>query len=267
MTHPRVYKTEGVILKGMRLGEADKILTLYTPYLGKIRALAKGVSRPSSRMAGHLEPLTRSSLLLARGRNLDIITQSQTLESYIHLRSDLWRTSCALYMAELVEQFAAEHLENIALYGLLLESLRLLDSSGGEEALLRYFELHLLGCLGYRPQLQECLGCRGALTQGRAFFSASGGGTLCPRCAGREPVVRPISPSALKLLRLLQESPPSLLGRLTLSEPLLSELEGLMREYVLYLLEREPRSIAFLDLLRRQGLPRASTAAGAGGRI
>src|SRR4030042_4724756 len=100
MPSPRNYQTEAIIIKKAKLGEADSILTLYTPDLGKIQGFAKSLRKPRSKMAGHLELLTHSLVSLARGRNLDTITGSQTISSFIQLKNDLWLTSCGLYVAE-----------------------------------------------------------------------------------------------------------------------------------------------------------------------
>ena len=109
MPRPRVYKTEAIVLRHDPLGDTDKILTLYTPYLGKLRAVAKGVRRPTSKLAGHVEPLTRSAMMIARGRNLDIVTQSHTIDSFVSLRDDLVRTTQAIYSTELLELFTVEN--------------------------------------------------------------------------------------------------------------------------------------------------------------
>ncbi len=123
MPKPRNYQTEAIIIKKTKLGEADRILTLYTPALGKIQAVAKGVRRPRSKLSGHLELLTHSLVSLARGRNLDTITGSQTISSFLPLKSDLGLASYALYAIELVNQFTAYHIENLHLFRLLLVTL------------------------------------------------------------------------------------------------------------------------------------------------
>ena len=253
MTLPKVYKTEAIILKRMNLGEADRILTLYSPNLGKFRAIAKGVRRPKSKMGGHLELLCHSALMLARGQNLDIITQSQTIDSFPHLRDDLWRASIAFYAAELVEQFTAEHVENYPLYRLFLNTLRWLGEAQDTEVTLRYFELKLLTHLGYKPELDRCLGCNASIEPTTNFFSSSGGGVLCPQCREREPLARPISLNALKVMRFLGKSDYATASKLKLSAELSRELEQLMRHYIRYLLEREVKSVEFLDRLRREG--------------
>ncbi|MEE9324158.1 MAG: DNA repair protein RecO [Dehalococcoidia bacterium] len=258
MPRPRVYKTEAIILKQTPLGEADKILILYTPHLGKLRTVAKGIRRPKSRLAGHLEPLTHSTLMLAQGRNLDVISQCDTLESFIALKSDLWRTTCAIYAAELVDSFTLEHEENNVLYDLLLETLRWLETGHRQELVLRFFEVRLLQHLGYQPQLRICVSCSSALEPTLNYFSASGGGILCPRCRHKEPLARPLSVDVLKVMRFLQEKDRAEAERLKISKKLGQELEHILREYIRYMLEREVRSVAFLDLLRDETVRRAS---------
>jgi len=253
MTAPKVYKTEAIVLKRINLGEADKILTLYTPNLGKFSAIAKGVRRPKSKMGGHLELLTHSSLMLARGQNLDIITQSETISNFLPLRGDLWRASLAIYAAELVEQFTAEHVENYPVYKLLLDTLHRLCETQDGELTLRYFELNLLTHLGYKPELHQCLGCKSPLEPTDNFFSPSGGGVLCPKCWQAEPLAQPISLNALKVMRFLQKSDYARASRVRLNAELSKELESLMRCYIRHILEREVKSVEFMDRLRREG--------------
>ncbi len=253
MTAPKVYKTEAIVLKRINLGEADKILTLYTPNLGKLSAIAKGVRRPKSKMGGHLELLTHSSLMLARGQNLDIITQSETISSFLPLRGDLWRASLAIYAAELVEQLTAEHVENYPVYKLFLDTLHQLCEAQDGELTLRYFELNLLTHLGYKPELHYCLGCKSPLEPTANFFSASGGGVLCPACREKEPQSQHISLNALKVMRFLQQSDYPRASRVRLNAELSRELESLMRHYIRYILEREVKSVAWLDRLRKEG--------------
>ena len=252
MSKPRTYQTEAVIIKKTKLGEADRILTLYTPDLGKIQAVAKGVRRPKSKMAGHLELLTHSLVSLARGRNLDTITGSQTINSFLTLKSDFGLTSYALYVTELVNQFTADHVENHPLFQLLLETMQQLCQGGNSELVLRYFELHLLNEVGYRPQLQQCIACHQPLEPVINSFCSSAGGMLCPDCCQTQPSTHPLSVNALKVLRLLQGSDYSTTSRLKIDQALSRELETVIRNYLKYLLEREVKSAAWLDTLRAQ---------------
>ena len=250
MTIPRTYKTEAIVLKRTNLGEADSIITLYTPDLGKIRAVAKGIRRTKSKLGGHLDLLNRSALLLAYGQNLHVITQSQTIESFIPLKSELRYISSAFYMAELVDQFTAEQVENYPIYKLLNTSLLWLCGARNSELVLRHFELQLLGHLGYQPELHECLGCRLPLEAARNLFSAVSGGVLCPKCGSNSLVAWPISVDALKVMRFLSDNDQTSASRLRMSDELSQELEQVLRSYIRYILEREVKSLKFLDRLR-----------------
>lgn len=250
MTSPRNYQTEAVVIKKTKLGEADSILTLYTPRLGKIQGFAKSLRKPKSKMAGHLELLTHTMVVFARGRNLDTITGSQTITSFLPLKTNLELASRALYATELVDQFTPGHVENHPLFLLLLETLGHLSQASDSEIALRHFELHLLNEVGYRPHLQHCLSCRTTLDPVVNSFSPSAGGTLCPDCSHAQSLTQPLSVNALKVLRLLQDSDYTTVSRLRITPELSGELEGVTRTYLRYLLEREVKSVAWLDTLK-----------------
>ena len=250
MSKPRSYQTEAIIIKKIKLGEADRILSIYTPHLGKIQAVAKGVRRPKSKMAGHLELLTHSLVSLARGRNLDTITGSQTINSFLPLKSDLQLTSYGLYVTELVDQFTADYIADYPLFQLLLETLKRLCQGNDNELVLRYFELQLLNEVGYRPQLQRCVSCHRLLEPITNSFCPSAGGMLCPICRQSQPLTHPVSVNALKVLRLLQSREYSTVVRLRMKPELSQQLADVMRDYLKYLLEREVKSAAWLDTLR-----------------
>ncbi|HEY50523.1 MAG TPA: DNA repair protein RecO [Dehalococcoidia bacterium] len=252
MSKPRTYQTEAIIIKKTRLREADVIFTFYTPNLGKIQAFAKSVRKTRSKMAGHLELLTYSQVSLARGRNLDTIIGSQTINSFLPLKSDLWLTSFGLYVIELVNQFTADNVENPALFQLLRETMEQLCRTGNRELTLRYFELHLLDEVGYRPQLHQCVSCQKPLEPVVNSFSPSSGGMLCPDCAVNHPSSYPLSLNAQKVLRLLQDSDYSTVERLKIDAELSRELEIVLSNYLKYLLEQEVRSAAWLYTLRQQ---------------
>lgn len=254
MPEPRNYQTEAIVIKKTKLGEADSILTLYTPYLGKIQGFAKSLRKPKSKLAGHLELLTHSQVSLARGRNIDTITGSQTINSFLPLKNDLWLTSCALYVTELVNQFTADQQENFSLFQLTLETLNRLCQANNKESVLRYFELHLLDSTGYRPQLRECVACHRALEPTTNSFSPSAGGLLCPSCSLEQPLAYPLSVNAQKVLRLLQSHDYDNASRLKIDPELVRELEKVMSSYLRYLLEKEVKSAAWLETLREQRL-------------
>ena len=254
MSEPRNYQTEAIVIKKTKLGEADSILTFYTPHMGKIQGFARSLRKPKSRLAGHLELLTHSTVSLARGRNLDTITGSQTINAFLPLKSDLWLTSCALYVTELVNQFTAEHLENFSVFQLMLDTLDRLCQPDNKELVLRYFELHLLESVGYRPQLRECVVCHRALEPITNYFCPGVGGMVCPDCSQSQPFTQPLPVNTQKVLRLLQSSGYPGVSRLKIDSELARELEQVMSIYLKYLLEKEVKSAAWLETLREQRL-------------
>jgi len=255
MPDPREYQTEAIVIKKTKLGEADSILTFFTPRLGKIQGFAKSLRKPKSKMAGHLELLTHSAVSLARGRgNIDTITGAQTINAFLPLKNDLWLTSCGLYVVELVYQFTAERQENYALFQLTLETLDRLGRDENKELTLRYFELQLLESAGFRPQLRECVTCHKVLEQTTNYFSPAAGGLLCAACNLNQPFSYPLSVNAQKVLRLLQSADYAEINRLKIDTGLAREIENVISGYLKYLLEREVKSAAWLDTLREQRL-------------
>ena len=252
MRRERLYRTEAIVLKRSNFGEADRLLTLYTPKLGKIRAIAKGVRKPTSRKSGHVELFTHSQLLIAKGRNLDIVTQAETVHAFRSLREDLLRTTYAYYAAELLDLFVEEGIENRPLFDLLLAMLGWLGDASDLALTTRFFELRLLSLLGYRPQLFQCVACRRQIEPVSNFFSAADGGILCADCGQNHQGAQEITLNALKVLRFMQTRDYDTCRRLRLSPPLHGELETVLYHYITYTLERNLKSVKFLKTLRRQ---------------
>ena len=250
-TRDRLYRTEAVIIRRSDFGEADRLLTIFTQRYGKRRVIAKGARKTSSRRSGHVELFNRTELQLATGRNLDIVTDAQIVEPYKRLHEELTRVSYAYYVAELLDKLTVDDEENSAIYQLLSATFGALDRSTTLDLVARYFELHLLNLLGYRPYLFQCANCQQPLDESADRWSPANGGMLCPQCAPREPHALPISLPAFKALRYLQREPISAIDELQrLSEPLRHEIEALLRATLRPILERELQSIAFLDTVR-----------------
>jgi len=253
MGRERLYRTEAVILHRSDLGEADRLLVLYTPQHGKIRAVAKGIRKPASRKGGHLQLFANSRLLIARGRNLDIITQAELIEPFEGLRTELSHVSYAYHIAELIDRFTEEGIENRSLYDFLLSTLQWLAESKNLPLTARYFELHLLDRVGYRPQLFRCVRCNDDIQPVENYLSADEGGVLCPRCGEHTPRARPLSMPALKILRFLQTHDYTTCRRLQLRPSVTRELEQVMELVLSHHLEARPRSLVFIQQLRREG--------------
>jgi DNA repair protein RecO (recombination protein O) len=264
MPDPRVYKSPAIVLRHRKLGDADQILTLFTASHGKVDAVLKGARKTRSRMAGHAEPLTHATFMLAKGKTLDVVTAAETAESFQQIRDDLERLSRALYACELLDRFTEPHAEHFGLFRLLLDTLRRIGARDDADTPLRYYEMRLLTEMGYTPELDVCVACRARLAAETNYWSAGAGGVVCPRCSRDEAAVRPMSVNAVKLLRLLMHGRFDDVARVQIAPDLAIELERALGEYVRWVLERDIRSAAFIDTIRRRGRaarPRAAPAA------
>lgn len=163
----------------MRLGEADRIVTFVTPEHGKVRAVAKGVRKTKSRIGARVEPLSHVSLLCWRGRELDVVTQVEVLDSFRAVREDLDRLAPATTMLEIADQVALERQPAPQLFALLLGALLELERADSAY-LLGAFCFKLLAIEGVGPSLERCAHCgqSGPLVA----FDPSEGGFVCSSC-------------------------------------------------------------------------------------
>lgn len=254
MARARAIRTETIVLRQQVLGEADLLLTLLTPDRGKLRAIAKGVRRLSSRKAGHLDLFMRADVLLALGRNLDIISQAETLDSYRALREDLLRSSYASYCVELLDRFTPDGETNHELYWLLANTLSRLSGSDNLALTARHYELHLLDLVGFRPELERCLGGGEQVQPEDQYFDPLAGGVLCPRCGSQRRGAGPISVGVLKLMRFLQRSPFNAVQNLRVRPHVAGDLERTQLLYITVQLERQLKSVDFLERVRNCNL-------------
>jgi DNA repair protein RecO (recombination protein O) len=253
MARQRVYRASGLVLRRGEFGEADRLLVLLTRERGKVRAIAKGVRRPTSRQGGNLELFALVDLLLAQGRELDVVTQSALIEPFRGLREDLVLASYAYYLVEVTDALLEPGDEAVAVFDLLRLAFERLEQGARPGLLATDFLLRLLDAVGFRPELFACLHCRAELQPVRNFLSPDDGGVLCPACGPRVVGARPISADVLKVLRHLQRG--AHLGQFAVPLPgsLLDEVERQVRALVEYHLDRRLRSPEFIARLRDLG--------------
>lgn len=250
----RSVRVEAVVLRHSDWGEADRLVGLFTRQLGKIRAIAKGVRKMHSRKAGHLEPFTHTSLLLARGRDMFIITQAETIQAHTRLREDLLLVGYASYVIELLDRFTYEEGENRAMYRLLVDTLGRLSTEADTLLAVRYYEIRLLDLLGFRPQLFTCAHCGKEIIPEDQYFSAQEGGVLCPDCGRGTQGAHPISMLALKYLRHMQRSSYAEAARAQITPQTNREMEVLVQHYLTYLLERGLNTPLFIQRIKRDNV-------------
>jgi DNA repair protein RecO (recombination protein O) len=249
---PRLYVTDAIVLTRFDYGEADRIMTLFTPAFGKLKAIAKGVRRTKSRLGGSLEPLAELRVALARGRTFDVVTQVQVSHAWLHLRDSLESTATAWYLAELADRSLEERHEAEGLYALLRHAYELLDAGMDVGRVARWYEMRLADELGVRPEVDRCVECDRMLDADEAFrWVPPLGGVLCSRCPGPPADRAGLSLEALKLLKAYQRLDVEALAALRLPAAVEVEVEQAMRDFLRYSLERDARSLPFLDEVRR----------------
>jgi len=248
----RSFRVEAVVLRHADWGEADRLLTLYTRERGKVRAIAKGARKIRSRKAGHLEPFTRVTLQLARGRDLLIITQADTVDAYLPIHENLVKTGNAAYIVELLDRFTYEdETENYKIFRLLTEALSHLGQEADPWLAIRYYEVQLLDLLGYRPHFFECARCGKEIKAESQYFSAAEGGVVCPACGQGLSGAWNVSMEALKYLRHFQRSDYAGAQRAKPTAEIQGEIEALLQRYITYLLERTLNSPSFIKQINR----------------
>ena len=238
-----LYKEQGVVLRATKWGEADKIVTVMTQGSGKVRAVAKGIRKTTSRFGARLEPTTHVSLMLYRGRSsLDIVSQAEIISPFLPIRRDLGLFAAAETMLEATDKVAEEHERNVRLFLLLLGGLRALDTAPADPAAVaESFLLKLLSLSGFHPSLTACAEC-GRPDPG--LFSSAQGGAVCSSCAA--PDAGPVSAQALALLSALGSGGLVEAGAMRIDPRLRRECRALLFGFAEYHLERRMKSLPML---------------------
>lgn len=238
------------MLRSFDEGEADRVVILLTPGLGKLRARVRGARRMTSRLGGHVDVLTRASLSLALGHRVDIVTGAESMESFGALKADLGRLAEAIYLCELVGALLPDEAPHPVAYAIMLEALRALDGGANPQTVARYAELRLLADTGYAPELRACLACGNEIVAGHHRFAPSLGGVICDVCQVERGQVFPLSVNSLKVLRHFGRVGMTEAVQLGLEDTVHQEMEAALAGSLREVLERQTRSGAFIDHLR-----------------
>jgi DNA repair protein RecO (recombination protein O) len=242
----RLYRLEAVVLAGMDFKEADRILTLFSREEGKLRVIAKGIRKPTSRLGYGLDHLARVRLQLAGGRELDVVTGVELLDAHPALAGDVRAYAYASHVAELVDRLTVDRQANPAVFDILTGALAAITSGADPYPVARYAELSLFTLLGFRPELYACVGCGAEIGPVVNALSPRLGGLLCPACQRGEHGEYPLSVEAQKYLRHLDRAGLAATLGLNPSERARRELEWAMLAWARQHAERDFTSLAVL---------------------
>lgn len=253
----RLYRTNAIVLQIRDLGEADRILVVFTTGHGKISIIAKGARKARSRLGPYLDYFSEVALHLTRGRDLDVVTSVTTIDQHPNLRTDIDAFGHAAHFAELVRDLTQERQENLRVYELLGSSLSLLNDGIEPWHVARHFELGLLVTLGYSPQLFQCVNCQRDLEAVPNRFSSTMGGMLCATCAGLDPSAILLSVNTQKYVRTLSRRGLSSVIGLQPSGPERHEISQAMTSYLRHVGERDFNSLRVLGTMQQPSTPGA----------
>lgn len=237
------YALRVLVLRKTKLGEADVILTLLSSDGGIVRAVAKGMRKPTSRFAGRLEPGSVADLMLAPGRTFEVVSDARSVDLHAGLRADYERSTAASVVLDVLDKMAVEGQPEERLFGLACATLGALETAelSRIRPLVTAFLLKAMSMHGYRPHLDSCVSCA-CTAGGRSGFSLEAGGILCPACGGSAP---PLSAGARELLSWLLASTMEEISRTDLPQREEFEAFGLMKQFVAYHLPARLKALEF----------------------
>jgi len=223
-----LIKTEGIIIKSRDYGEGNKILTIYSPQMGKLSMMARGAKKPKSRLSASTQLFTYGSYLMQKGspNSMGTLSQGEIIESHRELRQHLKLTSYAAYFTELLDKLVEEGEASSSLFQLLLTIFRYLIEEKDAEILARLFEMKMFMVSGYRPVVTHCVSCEN--TDQLQHFSIREGGILCNRCLHQDPHVLRVQPNTIKLLQLFYHIQLDRIGQINVKPETKKELEKIM---------------------------------------
>jgi DNA repair protein RecO (recombination protein O) len=267
----QTYKTQGINLKGIPMGENDRLLTILSPEYGLIRAIVPGARKHKSRLRGKSELFVVNELLIVKGRSLDKIIQAETIESYPKLSRNLGKLTAAQYLGELTLNLAASEIPQAELYTLLNEHLRRIEAVSQEASIYPYLcqgIVHCLAIAGIAPQVQICCLTQTELIPNfqqigwQAGFSFEAGGAVCLTEPDNQDGMTLPQLSVNYRLNPLEFSLLQNLGYRSIAESLENipqedleidqawiEIERLLRDYIKYQLGSTIRSSSLVDAL------------------
>lgn len=230
-------------MKHQNVGEADRLLIVYTKEHGKIKAVARGSRKVRSKLAGSLEPFILARLMVARGRHFETVAGAEVIRNFRALKRDLSAVTLATYLAQVLDRSTKLHQRDSRIFVLLKDILEYLDSglvAVKKLPLVRWFFVwRYLTCLGYQPELYACLSCHRKVSGGNNYFSFKRGGVVDEPCRSTVTDGVVVTASAIKVLRLLSVKGVEEVIQLRLPPPLAEECERLTTTFLNYTQEQE----------------------------
>jgi len=245
-----LYKTDAIVLGHRNLGEADKILTLFSPDRGKIHAVARGVRKPRNPILAGSQLFTYSSFLIVEGKNLDNISQCEIKESFYRIRQNLESMAYGLYFAELLRASTPIEDKNRELFRFFLKTMYLLQEWENKELLCRIYEVKLMAIQGFAPEVFSCVSC-GKKPSGAVYFSPSMGGILCHDCHNKDEKAASITLDTLNALQQMLMLTYEKLKNMDISIFTREQLSNILSLFISHQIDRKLKTIQFIKDIKQ----------------
>jgi len=244
-------KTDGIVIKEVSTGDADKVITIFSREKGKISCLVKGAKKPTSRYIGGTQFLCYTSFTLFKGKGLYIVNACDLIDCFYNIRDDIYKLTYASYIADIIIDVVQENQPLTDLLNLFLDTLNMLSNSGRNMSLMvSIFELKLICIAGYTPYYQQCTCCHSSLdclSCKQYWFSFNRCGLVCDKCKNfyDEPAIK-ISSGTLKAISHIICAGQKTLFSFNLSASVLQELCYITHRYLEERLEKKYNKLNFL---------------------
>jgi len=239
------HKVQGLVLRRHNVGEADRLLVVFTDNMGKWTLRARGVRRPLSKFVGHLEPLMLTNLIFVEGKSgIGTLMSAQVSSTFEGIRSSLTKTTVALHLCEMVDRATVEHNASPTLYSLLVTTLETLERHSALLSVKPAFIIKLLAALGFRLESNQCAQCQEPLERATLGFSAAAGGIVSGECARG---AHPLTANDVKYIRALTSMSLDHIHRLRIPTTLVMTTTRLLDDAFSYHTQAEVKSKALYE--------------------
>lgn len=239
-------KVQGIVLKGINLGESDKIITVYTDALGKIDIVAHGARKPKSKFMASTQPFCYCEYVIFKGKNLYTLSDSAIIDSFQTILQDLVKLAYGSYFLELIDVLNEKENKNVSILALILKTLYLLIHDDIDIKLLRFaFDFKAISLCGYMPQVNYCIDCRRNI-EGKCFFSITDGGVVCADCKNAKSSYS-LKEDEIHLLQKIKLIKLEDLRNIKYDDKNLSHLQNIILNYIQYYTGREFKSLSLIS--------------------
>jgi len=241
-------KTFGIVLKRTNINEADRILTIFTREMGKVKAIAKGARKIKSRLAGSIEPFLLTNFMLYPGKTFWLVTGAEVVKNFENVQTDVKKTANAFYVGEIIDKTLEEDEPHKEIFELFTNYLEYLNTN--DDSFMPVYTAKILERLGFKPEVYECLHCREKLKPEQNYWDNIEGGVICQNCNSKLGHGKALDNNVIKILRLIFDDKFSVSANLNIDKKYQKETFNVLEDYIEHIIERELKSKGFLRVMK-----------------